>query len=372
MGDVLSRLVGPHNVLARGRSHQVRACLALVISGHRAHLPDVDPAHLPAAYALELVALTERWGVDRDALLTPLGIPIESLRDPLARVPLKTCEALIARACAMTGEPALALYMGMQMRLSSHGFLGFAAMTAGTVREALDLAARFSLVRTTAIGLYVCVEGDTAALVLEERSPLDGLREFAVISLFVGIAQIAEVITGKRLSGAAECTFEEPSYMRRFAGLMTDPMRFSQPANRLVFPASHLDVPIVSADPIAMQLARAQCERELAALVLAGGLVGRAREAIDGADDTFRSLDEVARTLHMSTRTLKRTLASHGTTFSALVDEKRRQRALLLIAQRDLALGEIAYRLGYSDVANFTRAFRRWTGKTPAAFRDDA
>ena len=351
------------------RGHQVRTCLALVISGQRAHLRAVDPAQLPAVYGLEVVALAERWGVAREELLEGLGLTFEGMKDPAARLPLSTCVTLTERACLLTGEPGLALYMGMQMRLSWHGFLGFAAMTASTVREALDLAARFSQTRTTAIALYTCVEGDDAALVLEERVPLDGLREFVVLALFVGIAQIAEVVTGRRLHGAAECSFAEPPYMPRFAHVLTDPIRFSQPANRLVFASSILDLPIVTADPVAMQLARSQCERELSALVLAGGFVGRVRGAIEGADEALRPLEEVARVLHVSTRTLKRTLAAHGTTFSALIDDTRRQRALLLIAQRDVALSEVAHQLGYSDVANFTRAFRRWTGKSPAAFR---
>jgi len=102
----------------------------------------VDPAQLPAVYGLEVVALAERWGVGREELLEGLGLTLEGMKDPAARLPLAICVTLTERACLLTGEPGLALYMGMQMRLSWHGFLGFAAMTASTVREALDLAVR--------------------------------------------------------------------------------------------------------------------------------------------------------------------------------------------------------------------------------------
>jgi AraC-like DNA-binding protein len=135
---------------------------------------------------------------------------------------------------------------------------------------------------------------------------------------------------------------------------------------------SILDLPLVTADPAAMELARAQCDRELAAQAEAGGFVGRVREAVARAGGGFRSLDEVARRLHLSTRTLKRRLAIQGTSFSGVLDEVRQQRALLLLEDRRLALAEVADRLGYSDAANFTRAFRRWTGQTPAAFRGRA
>ena len=84
----------------------------------------------------------------------------------------------------------------------------------------------------------------------------------------------------------------------------------------------------------------------------------------------YPAVGALARELHMSERTLKRKLADHGTTYSAIRDDLRRQRALLLLENRELSIGEIAGRLGYSELPNFTRAFRKWTGHTPAAYRD--
>jgi AraC-like DNA-binding protein len=94
------------------------------------------------------------------------------------------------------------------------------------------------------------------------------------------------------------------------------------------------------------------------------------RAAIVGEDgEGFRDLVAVAKQLHVSTRTLKRRLAEQGTSFSDILDDMRRQRALLLLENRELAIGEVAARLGYTEVPTVTRAFRRWTGKTPAAYR---
>lgn len=326
---------------------------------------------LPGIYVLDVVNLARRWKVRPDALLAGTGLTEEGLRDPGARVALATCTRIIERAHQLTGEPALALYQGMQMKVSSHGFLGFAAMTASTIREALAFAERFSAVRTTVIGLSTVVEGDTAAIVIQERVELGGLREFAILGLMIGVWQLGQTFTGRTLRGTAECSFPEPAYIKRVP-FATDMLRFDRPANRLVFAAELLDVPLASADPVAVQLAQAQCERELAMLVDAG-LPGRVRTAlvIEGGGG-FRSVDEVARLVHMSTRTLKRKLAALGTSYSAILDETRRQRALLLLEDRGLPLAEIADRLGYTELPNFTRAFRKWTGTTPAAYRKRA
>ena len=119
---------------------------------------------------------------------------------------------------------------------------------------------------------------------------------------------------------------------------------------------------------MALELARGQCERELAAIVDAG-LPTRVRTAVAARLDRGAPLPTVAKELRMSTRTLKRKLADRGTTFSAIVDDLRRQRALLLLDDRALSIAEVAAAVGYTELANFTRAFRRWTGTTPAAHR---
>lgn len=321
---------------------------------------------LPGAYIRDLVELVGRWKVTPEVLLAELPVSAASLGDPATRVPLRVCEAIVARAHALTHEPALAFYLGMQMRVSSHGFLGFAAMTADTVREALELATRFASTRTSAIGLALYVEGDTASLVIEERTPLGALRELVVLAILVGIWQLGQVLTAGPLDGSAECAFPAPAYATALPH--GGRLRFDRPAHRLVFSAATLDKKLASADAVATRLAIEQCERELAAVVDAG-LAGRIRGLLAARSD-YPAVGALAREPHMSERTLKRKLADRGTTYSAIRDDLRRQRALLLLDNRGLSIGEIATKLGYSELPNFTRAFRKWTGVTPAAYRD--
>jgi AraC-like DNA-binding protein len=321
---------------------------------------------LPGTYIRDLVELAARWKVSAEAILDGLPVTRAALADPTTRIPLVVCEAIIGRAHAMTGEPALAFHVGTQMRVASHGFLGFAAMTAGTAREAIDIATRFASTRTSAIALALHVEGDTASLVIEERTPLGAIREFVVIALLVGIWQLGQALTGSPLDGFAECAFPQPPYTAKLP--IADRVRFDRPAHRLVFSAALLDLPLMNADAVATKIATAQLEKELAEVVDAG-LPSRIR-ALFAARSDFPPITELAKQLHMSTRTLKRKLAEHGTTFSALRDDQRRHRALLLLDNRDLSIGEVSQKLGYSELPNFTRAFKKWTGMTPVAYRE--
>jgi AraC-like DNA-binding protein len=145
-------------------------------------------------------------------------------------------------------------------------------------------------------------------------------------------------------------------------------LRFDRPAHRLVFDAKVLELPLTMADPAALRLASDQCEMELSALGYDGDLVTRVRGLVQRDTEGFRSVEEVASALSLSSRTLKRKLATQGTTFSSLLEEERKLRSLRLL-DAGVPLQTIADRAGYSDVANFTRAFRRWTGATPGAYR---
>jgi AraC-like DNA-binding protein len=319
---------------------------------------------LPGANIRDLVTLAGRWKVTPEALLDGLPVTFESLADPTTRVPLRICEAIVLRAHELTREPALAFYLGMEMRVSSHGFLGFAAMTASTARDAIELACRFAGTRTSAIGLALVVEGDTASIVIEERTPLGAMRELAVLTLIVGFWTLGRQLTGTMLDGAGECAFPEPPYARALP--LGGRLRFGAPVHRMVFGSAILDLPLTTADAVATKLAKEQCEREL--LAISPGLSGRIRAQLTAKPAA--SLEDIAKHIHVSPRTLKRKLADEGTTFSAIRDDLRRQRALLLLDDRRLAIGEVATRLGYTELPNFTRAFRKWTGMTPAAYRD--
>ncbi len=328
-----------------------------------------EEGDLPGNYVLELVELVADWGVRPNELLHGLRLTPRTLADPATRLPITTCAEIVRRALARTGEPGLAFSMGMKMRISMHGFLGFAAMTAANVREALTLAERFSHTRTTLLSLRSYTEAGRGVLAIE-RCELGGeALEFLVVTLFVGLWQIGNALTGRALSGWVDFSFAEPPHFRRFANLVPGRMRFHQPLNRLLFPDSVLDLPLVSADPVATRLAREQCERELQVIGDTGRFVARVRALVAAGGDRPPGLADVAAALHLSERTLKRRLAEHDSNYRQLLDEVRLDRARRLLADPRLSMERIAEQLGYSDVANFTRAYKRWTGTTPAASR---
>jgi AraC-like DNA-binding protein len=254
------------------------------------------------------------------------------------------------------------------MPISAHGYVGFAAMTAANLRQAIELACQFAPTRSSALSLRLGQRGDEAAIVIDEAYPLGEARDAIIIAFLVGLWKLGSTITGQELPAAADFAFAEPEYFSRFKALLPGRARFSRPAHQLSFGAALLDLPLVQADAAGLRLAQEQCERELTELRWRGGLHPQVAALVLPRTGGYRTLEDVARELHTSPRTLKRKLKAQGTSYSELLDRARRSEATRLLAS-ELSVEQIAVRLGYSDAANFTRAFRRWTGKTPAAGR---
>jgi AraC-like DNA-binding protein len=330
-----------------------------------------DRHSVPAAYAGQLIELAKRWGVTAADLLAGSGVSEADAHDPYGRLALPTFSALSERARLLTGEPGLGFYLGLQKRISMYGYLGFAAMSASTLRDALDMFVRFTPTLTTAVSLELEVRGPLASLVVHEFADLGSTHDMALTSLLVGMQPLGRMLTNRDLKGEyTDVALPEPPYFHRFKALVPE-MRFDQPVTQIVFDARYLDLPLAQSNPSALQLARDQCERALDALGYDGNLLERARRAIStgGQKETFRSLDEVAATLCVSPRTLKRRLGTYGVTFSSLLDVERREKALALLQSSKVSLESVAEQLGYSTLSSFVRAFQRWTGTTPAAYR---
>lgn len=162
----------------------------------------------------------------------------------------------------------------------------------------------------------------------------------------------------------------EPPYYSQFRERLPT-VRWNQPHNQIRFPLALLDRAVLTADSSAVKQALQALERELAELGDAPeNVAAQVRAALQRGRDGYPALDTIAARLHMSGSTLKRRLQAGGTRFQALLDETRREDALRLLQNPGLDLQEIGRLLGFSDPACFTRAFRRWTGKTPSAWRE--
>lgn len=319
---------------------------------------------LPSRYLSHLLELTRRFGVDDADVLEGLSLEGD------VRVTTAQLVPILERARALTGEQGLGVYLGLAMRATWHGYLGFAVLVARDMGDALALAERFIATVTPALSLRVVPEGACTAVIIEEREDFGPARDFIVPALAVGLASIAESLTGKQVDGRLELALPEPKWFAPLAAANPRLRRvtFGTPAHRLVFDAAWLKTPFHQADAAAQKLAAEQCERELKALQAAAGFSARVKELLFSPAGV-RDVDAIAKALSTSARTLKRRLQGEGTSYTELLEAERRARAELLLTQGTLSVKEVAAQLGYADTAAFSHAFTRWSGVSPSEFQ---
>ena len=335
---------------------------------YRAREPTISIAYLQ----LLLEILAER-GIGAQALLAGVALDPALLEDSAARMSPNQWTLLVMRAQALTGDPALGYEYGLRMRPTVHGVLGYAAMSAASLRQAQEISARYARVRQAGFTFEFDEDREYGRLILRERQPIPVMRQFFIENILLGIARATAVLLGRDLldiPGMEICfDSDEPPYHAAWRHRLPS-TRFQQAHNMVRLPVHYLDQPPVMADPLASHGAIALCERELA---LAAGqeadITQRVRAQLVPGEDGYLTLEQVADTLCVSSRTLKRHLQRAGTSFLLLLEESRRRDAQQLLQHSPLPVHAIAAQLGYRNPANFSRAFSKWTGESPLAFR---
>lgn len=325
---------------------------------------------LPGTFINLLVDTVARWDVTPEQLLEGSIVSLESLQKPFWYVDFLEFNRLLARAITLTSEPGLGIHLGMQMTVTCLGVIGFAAMVAKNVREAIEVSGQFLQIRCPAIRMRLEVENGMACLKIEQPLPEYQLHEAGLTCLLVGIGQMGQALTGQKVTGIAEVSFSQPDYFDRLAHLLTSGICFEQPYNRAIFSATYLDKPLVMADPQAARLAREQCKRALGAVSGNGLRCSRLiRDLVFDEVLGFSDMDDIASKLNVSRRTLQRQLSDEGTSFSEIIESLRQEKAVQLLRQNQLSIAAISEYLGYTDTANFNRAFKRWKGQSASQYR---
>jgi len=330
---------------------------------------DLFKPSVPVAYGLLTIELAVEHGAARASLLAGLDIPDEVLATPEARLSMDQYSRLIDRSLRLAGDRGLGYEFGLRSNVTAHGLIGLGLISQTTVRDAIEFGIRFVRLRTPIFDVRLLTEGERGIIDVREAIPFGRLREYAFDMLLVTWARMAKVLGGAR-DVELELWFDyrEPDYYARYRDRLP-PTRFAMGANQLRFPAGYLDLPIETANPITAKLVTDSCNRELEVLSYSEDFPARVRAALVAENGGYPDLETVAARLFVSERTLKRRLVKSGFTFRTLLDEARCRDAIRLLRDPTLSVEAISELVGYADPANFTRAFRKWTGTSPGAYR---
>lgn len=277
--------------------------------------------------------------------------------------------ALLDTVAEECGRPALGLQLGGQVQPRDLGVVGYLALSCDTLGEAVARYQRFGRLVFEANATQVDLEGDQVVMSWgDERGAWGQLVDETSVAIF---ATVIRKVVGKRLK-ASSIRFSTPTQhdAKPYEAFFGCPVTFGGARTVVKFPAALLTERISYSEPGLRALLDEQAEALLRALPETDAF----REALNQAlvralHDGAVSLDEVARRLGLSARTLQRRLDERGLGFQTQLDRTRRELADRYLRDENLSLTEVALLLGYSEQSAFNRAFRRWMKTTPAKHR---
>jgi AraC-like DNA-binding protein len=359
-----------HNVsqsLGVSRNNSMATPPAVVACPERTPLP----GYIQLGAATEIAPTLRDFGLDPDPVIREAGLDPRLLDDGASIIPHAALGRLLTLCVIRTHCAHFGLLVGQRATILSLGLVGRLMQHSATVGEALhvlvenlsvqDRVAVPSLTTSEGVALFsISVYQPTAESADQISDGALAVTVNALRSLCGSDWRPAEVLVPRAAPVARE------PYLRHFRA----PVRFNQEMAALVLPAYDLERRVAGADP----MLRALLEERIGQL--------KGAQGCEFSDDVRRllrtrltghrcSAEDTAELLAMHRRTLSRHLKSDGMGYRAITNEIRFEIARQLLQDTQVPLAQIAAALGYSEASAFTRAFRRWSGQTPTAWRSD-
>jgi len=318
-----------------------------------------------------ILARVAEAGADAGALAAELKLPEGCATEPEVVLPLSTLERLYERAAELTRDRDFGLNLAASYPRGTYGLVEFIARHSPTLRDGFQRIARYASIMNDRVKVTFTERSGAARFEHQVVGRPRGYgrqgNEFFVPAVLMQARLLAgEPLQPTRVWFAHE---EPPDVTLHVSLLGTERLRFEAGSNGFELTSEQAALPIPSADPPLFSTLSAQAERALRDAPVPGALADQVRAQLEARLDEAPDIPSVAARLHMSARTLQRRLSEEGTTFARVLDASRERIACELLRDPAVGLSEVGFRLGYADLPAFLRAFKRWTGKTPSAWR---
>ena len=326
-----------------------------------------------SVYALVLIRPHKEMlarGVPARALLAGTGLDDAALLDPYAIVSRKQALQYYRNLLRLAPSPGIGLEIGLASRLSDYGSSGYSTMTTATTQEAIDNAHRHDQLQYLHVDWETEITADAIVHRWSVDESLEDLEIFLTERALTVLQMHAQELLGPDCHPEKLCLpYPDPGYAKRYLQIFRCSVCFGCDIGVVLYPASFLHQRIASHDPEAHEALESVTAMLLQKLSADIDVVAAAKLAIGEKPGLFPSIESVAESLGLSSRTLSRRLRDSGTNFQSLLDEARRKVAEERLLHSKMSIQQIAEACGFGDAQNFSQAFKRWTGLSPSEYR---
>ncbi len=262
------------------------------------------------------------------------------------------------------------LSIGTKLHVSSHGTLGMAVISATTVGQAIRDAAKYYKTAINFIDVDLFYEDDYIFIEILESYDIPEVRTIVVEALMLTLQNALEFVSGQKLTCSKVIFgYPQPDYSKDYENYFSGQIEFSGDRHMMVLPKTVLDMRCISADENIHRLAEEQLQQKMQDIRDNNLTVQHVLNLMRRAPDQMPSLDDLATIFNVSSRTMIRHFQAEGTNYRELRDRVHREFATDSLRNTDNSVESIAMEIGYQDTASFRRAFKRWCGQSPSAYR---
>lgn len=329
---------------------------------------------IPPNVLVHVLNHADRRGCDSRGWFSGLGLTREQLIEPHVKVSYHQARTILLRALDAFDEPGLGLTIGRREKLGSFGLLGLLMMTSATFGEAVQLGVENHRVSGSLMDMgFEQLPGRQVALALWPRFDDPQLLPFLCEEIITSSLMLARELVGQDFAlRRVELTYAAPAHAAMYREVLGVPTYFGALCNRAVLDTAWLETPLPGHNPLASRQALALCKEQLEqSRDSEQEIVSAVKQLLREHVRQQPRIADVARSLNLSERSLRRRLAAAGRAFREIHDEVRTDHALALLRGSPMPIMAVAEATGFSDAREFRRAFKRWTGVSPHEARKD-
>lgn len=316
-----------------------------------------------------LVEVAGEWGVPARVCLAGTGLSLSDIHRVDRCIDAETELRVIRNLARATGDPpGLGAAVGVRLKLSSLGVWGLLLLSCRTIADVIRVGPRYYELSENFLRPSIEYRADAVVLVYADDEVPEDIRAFVIErDLAYNVTSVQSIVgTSPRLHMTARLSIARTTAL---SGLLPGFVIEAQSArNTIDLPQRVLQQRLISADDETHRRCLARCDELIEMLRHRKSVANRVRAVLERSESPLPGLDHLAQEFHVDARTLRRWLVDEATSYRALVDEVCARHATELLETPGATVQQVARHLGYASTASFTRAFRRWTGKTPAAW----
>lgn len=331
----------------------------------------VHEQYLPVYYLGHLVDVLRENAFEIDHWLASHNIHQDNFFQTNAKISMKDFDSLLKQVLCQPGLSHIGLTVGRKLQIAHHGTFGLALLNCQTVEQIIAFVQKYLVIRIPFIEISIIVKDDQIIVLAKDTYWQGSAHRFVIEAVSGAMFNIFKALQEKIENLQINSMFFDytsPEYVDKYDVFAPTSIAFEHGYCGLAINQSLAKKIIPDADKLSFLQAQQACQTELDKFMQYASVKGRVHQILMNQSDTRISLSALANTLNMSQRTLHRRLQEEQTSFKQIVDEHQAGMARECLLVYGYTVSQTSYKLGYLDIANFRRAFKRWFRCTPSQF----